>query len=128
MAAIIAAEVERITTDVAASVAAGADATDEPIEKPLSIVVFGATGDLAREKLYPSFRKLMAKGLLPYGSTIMACVSTAMLASHTAGPPRPRLSPLSRKCRCSHRRWKCACITDTAAPRCRWTSSARSSS
>ena len=76
MAALIAEEVARLTKDVAASVAAGAEATDEPIEKPLSIVVFGATGDLAREKLYPSFRKLMAKGLLPYGSTIMACVAT----------------------------------------------------
>ena len=74
MAAAIQAELERITTDVAASVSAGADAADEPIAAPLSIVVFGATGDLAREKLYPSFRNLMVKGLLPYGSTIMACV------------------------------------------------------
>ena len=74
MAAAIQAELERITTDVAASVSAGADAADEPIAAPLSIVVFGATGDLAREKMYPSFRNLMVKGLLPYGSTIMACV------------------------------------------------------
>lgn len=72
--AAIKAELERITADVAKSVAAGADAADEPIGAPLSIVVFGATGDLAREKLYPSFRNLMVKGLLPYGSTIMACV------------------------------------------------------
>eukprot|EP01050_Picozoa_sp_SAG11_P019507 SAG11_NODE_3116_length_2674_cov_4.690097_3_plen_212_part_00 len=69
-----AAEIERLTNDVAESVAAGAGAasTDAPIVKPLSIVVFGATGDLAREKLYPSFQQLMLKGLLPYGSTIMA--------------------------------------------------------
>jgi hypothetical protein len=72
--AAIKAELERITADVAKSAAAGADAADEPIGAPLSIVVFGATGDLAREKLYPSFRNLMVKGLLPYGSTIMACV------------------------------------------------------
>eukprot|EP01043_Picozoa_sp_COSAG02_P094340 COSAG02_NODE_30785_length_545_cov_1.114350_1_plen_72_part_00 len=55
----IQAELERITKDVAASVSAGADASDDPIAAPLSIVVFGATGDLAREKLYPSFRNLM---------------------------------------------------------------------
>jgi hypothetical protein len=41
--AAIKAELERITADVAKSAAAGADAADEPIGAPLSIVVFGAT-------------------------------------------------------------------------------------
>lgn len=91
----IQAELERITKDVASSVSAGADASDDPIAAPLSIVVFGATGDLAREKLYPSFRNLMVKGLLPYGSTIMACVR-----------PRPHVVPAlcaSRQALCTAR-------------------------
>lgn len=77
------AELERITKDVAASVAKGVDASDNPITVPLSIVVFGATGNLAREKLYPSFRNLMFKGLIPYGSTIMACVFACAMHGHT---------------------------------------------
>jgi hypothetical protein len=95
----IQAEMERITKDVAASVSAGADASDDPIAAPLSIVVFGATGDLAREKLYPSFRNLMVKGLLPYGSTIMACVRVLVCllcqraCAHVRSAPH---DPLSR--------------------------------
>jgi glucose-6-phosphate 1-dehydrogenase len=72
MAELIAKEIARLEADVAASASAGAAESDAAIAKPLSIVVFGATGDLAREKLYPSFQQLMLKGLLPYGSTIMA--------------------------------------------------------
>ena len=97
MAELIAAEVEKLKADVAASVAGGAEASDEPIAKPLSIVVFGATGDLAREKLYPSFQQLMLKGLLPYGSTIMACVSRP----HFLPSPAPRRCPLCRRCVCT---------------------------
>ena len=94
MAELIAAEVEKLKADVAASVAGGAEASDEPIANPLSIVVFGATGDLAREKLYPSFQQLMLKGLLPYGSTIMACVPPP----HFLPSPAPRRSRLRRRC------------------------------
>ena len=91
MAELITAEVEKLKADVAASVAGGAEASDEPIANPLSIVVFGATGDLAREKLYPSFQQLMLKGLLPYGSTIMACVSRP----HFLPSPGSRRSPFA---------------------------------
>ena len=38
---------------------------------PLSIVVFGGTGNLAREKLYPALYQLMASDRLPRSSTIV---------------------------------------------------------
>eukprot|EP01052_Picozoa_sp_SAG31_P010511 SAG31_NODE_578_length_13949_cov_5.041372_2_plen_77_part_00 len=74
MANLIASEIERLKDDVAKSAATGKAADDTPVATPVSIVVFGATGDLAREKLYPSFQQLMLKGLLPYESTIMGSV------------------------------------------------------
>ena len=58
--------------DVADSVVAGAAAADSPVSSPLAIVIFGATGDLAREKLYPALYNLMTKGLIPFNSTVTA--------------------------------------------------------
>jgi glucose-6-phosphate 1-dehydrogenase len=66
------ADLSAYLADVKESVSSAGGAADAPISAPLSIVIFGATGDLAREKLYPSLVQLMRKGLLPYGSTIMA--------------------------------------------------------
>lgn len=41
-------------------------------EKPVTIVIVGATGDLAQKKLFPSLFNLYKKGLLPEGSSIIA--------------------------------------------------------
>ena len=37
----------------------------------LTIVIFGATGDLARKKLYPALSQLLAQGLLPPDTNIV---------------------------------------------------------
>ncbi len=60
----------------------------EPISTPVSLVIFGATGNLAREKLYPALYTLMASGLLPRESTIMACVAVSVVpgTAHTTHP------------------------------------------
>ena len=40
---------------------------------PLSIVIFGATGDLARKKLFPALYQLCVLGLFPRDVNIVAC-------------------------------------------------------
>ncbi|WP_210495369.1 glucose-6-phosphate dehydrogenase [Patulibacter sp. SYSU D01012] len=45
--------------------AASAPSGDTPTLKPRVLVLFGATGDLAKRKLYPGFFKLMRAGLMP---------------------------------------------------------------
>ena len=47
--------------------ASSAELTDHAtlMSMPLTIVIFGATGDLARKKLFPSLYQLCARGLLP---------------------------------------------------------------
>lgn len=41
-------------------------------QKPVTIVIFGATGDLAVKKLFPSLVALFNKGLIPTGSRVVA--------------------------------------------------------
>ena len=54
-----------------------ADLTDQMtlMSMPLSIVIFGATGDLARKKLFPALYQLVLLGHLPRGLRIalLAC-------------------------------------------------------
>ena len=52
-----------------------ADLTDHATLQamPLTVVIFGATGELARKKLLPSLYQLCVLGLLPRDLTIVAC-------------------------------------------------------
>lgn len=69
----------------------------EPISAPVSLVIFGATGNLAREKLYPALYRLMASGLLPRESTIMACVAHSVVLGAVTRPRHVAILSCSRR-------------------------------
>ncbi len=46
--------------------------------KPQAIVIFGASGDLTKRKLLPSFYHLYAEGLLPHGFALVGYARTPM--------------------------------------------------
>ena len=48
-----------------------------PMHEPLSIVIFGATGDLAKKKLYPAVAQLMAQGLVPKHTNVVGFARSA---------------------------------------------------
>ena len=48
------------------------NSTPKPIVEPTVLVIFGATGDLAQNKLYPALFDLFTKGLLPQKIAILA--------------------------------------------------------
>ena len=79
MADDVASEIQRLNADVTQSVEDFNNNSEEALSAPLSVIIFGATGNLAREKLYPALQQLMLKGFLPYGSTVMACVSLPII-------------------------------------------------
>jgi len=46
--------------------------SDNTILHPTTIVIFGATGDLAKRKLFPAFYNLYIDGRMPKGFNILA--------------------------------------------------------
>ena len=59
MADNVASEIQRLNADVTQSVEDFNNNSEEALSAPLSIIIFGATGNLAREKLYPALQQLM---------------------------------------------------------------------
>ncbi len=54
------------------------DSCSIEIPKPFLLVIFGASGDLSRKKLFPSLYRLDRDGLLPHDSCILGSARTAM--------------------------------------------------
>ena len=54
------------------------DSCSIEIPKPFLLVIFGASGDLSRKKLFPALYRLDRDGLLPRNSCILGAARTAM--------------------------------------------------
>lgn len=86
----------------------------------LSVVIFGASGDLAKRKTYPALFSLFCEGLLPADVHIVGYARTKMefeefwkqIAEHLAGLSSyfsRQMAPLSRKCEDLVQRFKGVC-------------------
>ncbi|CAB9524758.1 Glucose-6-phosphate 1-dehydrogenase [Seminavis robusta] len=68
-------------------------ATEEWFQKPLVVVVIGASGDLARKKTYPSLFELYQHGLLPKETMIWGYARTAKTHLEFRDHLHPHLTP-----------------------------------
>ena len=59
---------------------------------PGTLVIFGASGDLARRKLYPALYHLFRRGLLHEESRIVGCARTAYSDDGFRDHIRPELT------------------------------------
>ncbi|MCK8677587.1 glucose-6-phosphate dehydrogenase [Streptomyces lichenis] len=60
-----------MASDTAPRTAPGQAVSPSADDRPLLLVIFGATGDLARRKLYPGLHRLLATGSLPGGLAVV---------------------------------------------------------
>eukprot|EP01064_Diplonema_japonicum_P036186 TRINITY_DN8062_c1_g2_i1.p1 TRINITY_DN8062_c1_g2~~TRINITY_DN8062_c1_g2_i1.p1 ORF type:complete len:555 (+),score=193.44 TRINITY_DN8062_c1_g2_i1:87-1751(+) len=61
-------------------------------ERPLAIVVLGASGDLAKKKTFPALFQLYAQGLIPSKTSIVGYARTAMSHAEFCAKLKPTLS------------------------------------
>ncbi|GFR42548.1 hypothetical protein Agub_g3455, partial [Astrephomene gubernaculifera] len=66
----------------------------------LSIVVFGASGDLAKKKTYPALYELFKKGFLPRRLQIVGYARSRMSTQDLRDRLRPHLSRQPAECEC----------------------------
>ncbi|HZZ83191.1 MAG TPA: glucose-6-phosphate dehydrogenase [Anaeromyxobacteraceae bacterium] len=75
----------------------GRELLREPAPSPCALVIFGATGDLARRKLAPALYNLALDGALPEGMAILGTGSSQLSAAELRARIRAGLESFSRR-------------------------------
>src|SRR3954465_4659652 len=75
----------------------GGDVTKQRKPEPTTVVIFGATGDLAGRKLAPALFNLLLDGLLPDPTLIVGVARNEMSAAQFAQHLQPRVQEFSRR-------------------------------
>ncbi|HUS33293.1 MAG TPA: glucose-6-phosphate dehydrogenase [Kofleriaceae bacterium] len=82
---------------VSVEILGGADNTKKRRPEPTTVVIFGATGDLAGRKLAPAIYNLMVDGLLPEPTVILGVARNELSPAQFAQHLQPRVQEHSRR-------------------------------
>src|SRR5918997_296496 len=64
--------------------------------RPFAVVIFGASGDLTRRKLFPALHNLHVQGLMPANTSILGTARTPYSRAEFLGEMRQAVSLHSR--------------------------------